>query len=165
LRHESSHLHALRPTRGASTGGGRATHAAQEPDLHSNLRDGRDGERLHHDRRKWTEEFVHSKYLFRKPQPEEYLQRLTQALLHTPTNLAIAIWVGYFTSDYRRALARIDKPALIIVAAQGLCGSGDAVCEDMQRRIRDSRLEVLENVDHALFVDDPNGSIRCSRVS
>ena|SRR5436309_2300176 len=109
--------------------------------------------------------FVHSKYLFRKPQPEEYLQRLTQALLHTPTNLAIAIWVGYFTSDYRRALARIDKPALIIVAAQGLCGSGDTVCEDMQRRIRDSRLEVLENVDHALFVDDPNGSIRCSRVS
>jgi len=56
LRHESSHLHALRPTRGASTGGGRATHAAQEPDLHSNLRDGRDGERLHHDRSKWTEE-------------------------------------------------------------------------------------------------------------
>jgi hypothetical protein len=52
LRHESGHLHALRPTRGASTGGGRATDAAPEPDLHSDLRDGRDGERL---RRSWSE--------------------------------------------------------------------------------------------------------------
>jgi len=46
--HESGPLHALRPTGGASTRGGRATHPAPEPDLHSDLRDGRDGERLRH---------------------------------------------------------------------------------------------------------------------
>lgn len=80
------------------------------------------------DRRKWTEEFVHSNYLFKKPQPEEYLKRVTQAILQTPTNSAIAIWAGFFTSDYRPALARIDKPALIIAAAQGPFVS---ICQDM----------------------------------
>ena len=71
------------------------------------------------DRRKWTEEFVRSNYLFKRAQPEEYLKQLTQALLQTPTNSAIAIWLGYFVSDFRPALAKIDKPALIIAAAQG----------------------------------------------
>jgi microsomal epoxide hydrolase len=104
------------------------------------------------DRRKWTEDFLHSSYMFTKPQPEEYLRRLTDAMLRTPTNSAIAIWVGYFVSDFRPALARIDKPALIIMAAGGPCAG---VCEDMQRRTRGSRLEIMENVGHALFVDDP----------
>ncbi len=104
------------------------------------------------DRRKWTEEWVHSNYLFKKPQPEEYLKRVTQAMLHTPTNSAIAIWVGFFTSDYRPALAKIDKPTLIVVAVGGpFMPAG----EDMQKRIRGSRLEVMENVGHALIVDDP----------
>jgi pimeloyl-ACP methyl ester carboxylesterase len=105
------------------------------------------------DRRKWTEEFVHSNYFLKKPQPEGYLKRMTQAMLRTPTNSAMAIWLGYFVSDFRSALARIDKPTLIIAAAGGPCGS---VCEDMQKRIRGSRLEVMENVGHALIVDDPD---------
>jgi microsomal epoxide hydrolase len=104
------------------------------------------------DRRKWTEEFVHSNYLFKRPQPEEYLKRVTQAFLQTPTNSAITIWLAYFVSDFRPAPAKIDKPALIIVAAQGPCAS---ICGDMQKRIHTSRLEVMENVGHALFVDDP----------
>jgi len=104
------------------------------------------------ERRKWTEDFVHSRFLFRKQQPEEYLKRVTDAMLRTPTNSAMAIWVGYFVSDFRPALERINKPTLIIAAAGGLCAS---VCEDMQKRIRGSRLEVMENAGHALFVDDP----------
>jgi non-heme chloroperoxidase len=104
------------------------------------------------DRRKWTEEFVRSNFLFKKPQSEEYVKRLTNAMLQTPTGSAIAIWVGFFTSDFRSALAKIDKPTLIIAPAGGLCGS---VCEDMHKRIPGSRLEVMENVGHALFVDDP----------
>jgi microsomal epoxide hydrolase len=106
------------------------------------------------DRRKWTEDFVRSNYMFKKPQSEEYVKRLTNAMLQTPTNSAIAIWVGYFVSDYRPALAKIDKPALIIAAAGGPCGSD---CEDMHKRVRGSRLEVMENVGHALIVDDPEG--------
>ena len=104
------------------------------------------------DRRKWTEDLLRSSYMFKKPQPEDYLKRLTEAMLKTPTNSAMAIWLGYIASDFRPALARIDKPALIIVAAAGPCGT---VCEDMQKRIRGSRLDVVENVGHALFVDEP----------
>jgi len=104
------------------------------------------------DRRKWIEDWLHSSYMFRKPQPEEYLKRLTEAMLRTPTNSAMAIWLGYIASDFRPALARIDKPTLIIAMAGGPCGS---VCEDMQKRIRGSRLEVMENIGHALIVDDP----------
>jgi non-heme chloroperoxidase len=104
------------------------------------------------DRLKWTDDFVRSNFLFKKPQSEEYVRQLTNAMLQTPTGLAIAIWVGFFTSDFRPALAKIDKPTLIIAAAGGLCGG---VCEDMQKRIRGSHLEIMENVGHALFVDDP----------
>lgn len=104
------------------------------------------------DRRKWTEDFVRSNYMFKRPQPEDYVKRLTEAMLKTPTNSAMAIWLGFIASDFRPALTRIDKPALIIVAAAGPCGG---VCEDMQKRIRGSRLEVMENTGHALFVDEP----------
>jgi microsomal epoxide hydrolase len=103
-------------------------------------------------RLKWTEDFVRSNFLFKKPQSEEYVERLTNAMLQTHTGSAIAIWVGFFTSDFRPALAKIDKPTLIIAASGGLCGG---VCEDMQKHIRSSHLEIMENVGHALFVDDP----------
>ena len=104
------------------------------------------------DRPKWTDDFVRSNFLFKKPQSEEYVKRLTNAMLKTPTNSAMAIWLGYIASDFRPALAKIDKPTLIIAATEGLCGS---VCEDMHKRIRGSHLEIMENVGHALIVDDP----------
>jgi len=104
------------------------------------------------DRRKWTEDLLHSSYMFQKPQPEQYLKRLTEAMLKTQTNSAMAIWLGYFVADFRPALAKMDKPTLIVAAAGGPCGS---VCEEMHKRIRGSRMEVMDNVGHALFVDEP----------
>lgn len=104
------------------------------------------------DRRKWTEDLLHSSYMFNKPQPEDYLNRVTEAILKTPTNSGMAIWLGYIASDFRPALAKIDKPTLMIATAGGPCGS---VCEDMQKRIRGSRLEIMEDVGHALMVDEP----------
>jgi microsomal epoxide hydrolase len=104
------------------------------------------------DRLKWTEDFLHSNFMFRKQQSEGYLKRLTEAMVRTPTNSAMAIWLGYIVADFRPALTRIDKPTLIIAAKGGLCGG---VCEEMQKRVRGSHLEVMENVGHALFVDEP----------
>jgi len=95
-----------------------------------------------------TEAFVRS--MFKKPQSEEYLKRVTQASLRTPTNSAVALFVGAFTSDYRPTLAKIDKPTLIVVAQSPWV----TAYQDMQKRIPGSRMEVLENVGHALFVDD-----------
>jgi microsomal epoxide hydrolase len=95
-----------------------------------------------------TEAFIRSMY--KKPQSEEYLKRVTQASLRTPTNSAVALFVGAFTSDYRPALARINKPTLLVVAQSRWV----TAYQDMQKRIPGSRMEVLENVGHALFVDD-----------
>ena len=101
------------------------------------------------DRRTQTEAFVRS--MFKKPQSEEYLKHLTEASLRTPTNSAMALFVGAFTSDYRAALAKINKPTLLVVAQSPWV----TIYQDMQKRIAGSRLEVLDGVGHALFVDEP----------
>ncbi|MDA2914871.1 hypothetical protein MYX77_13145, partial [Acidobacteriia bacterium AH_259_A11_L15] len=47
---------------------------------------------------------------------EKYLQRVFEAALRTPTNSAMALILAYFATDLRPALAKIDKPTLIMVA-------------------------------------------------
>jgi len=100
------------------------------------------------DRRKQTAAMVRS--LFQKTPGEAYLNRLTEAALGMPTNSAIASFFGAFTSDYRPALAKIDKPTLIVTARNNWLTH----YEDMHRRINGARMEVLDGVGHALFVDD-----------
>ncbi len=102
------------------------------------------------DRQKATDGFVRSMY--KTPQSEEYIQRVIQASLRTPTNSAMALFLGLVTSDNRPALTKIHKPTLIVIAA----GSPwDSLYEDMHKRIAGSRLETIENAGHALFVDQP----------
>jgi len=87
----------------------------------------------------------------RTPQSEGYFQRLTQAALATPTNSAIALILAYFATDLRPALAKIDKPTLIVVARSPWL----PFYEDLHKRIAGSEFAVMDNVGHALFVDDP----------
>ena len=101
------------------------------------------------DRRAAAERFVRG--LFVKAPGEPYIRRLIDATLLTPTNSALALFLGSFTADFRTALPRIDKPTLIIVAAVPAWMS---LYEDLQNRIRDSRLEVLPGAGHALFVEE-----------
>ena len=75
---------------------------------------------------------------------------MAEAALRTPTNTAVALFVGMLTTDNRPALAKIDKPTLIVVSP----GPWMATYEDMQKRIAGSQLVVFENAGHALFVDD-----------
>ncbi len=103
-----------------------------------------------HDRRKATDAFVRSMY--KKPQSEAYYQRVIRASLRTPTNSAMALFLGAFSTDNRPALAKINKPTLIVVAAGG---PWMAAYEDLHKRIAGSRMEIFENVGHALFVDEP----------
>ena len=105
---------------------------------------------LERDRPKATADFVRSMY--RKPQSEEYLQRITRAALETPTNTTLALQLALLTADYRPALAKINKPTLIVVARR----PGASWGEDMHQRIAGSKLEVMEGVGHALFVDAPD---------
>jgi microsomal epoxide hydrolase len=100
------------------------------------------------DRAKWTSDFVRSMY--KKPQAEEYLRKVIKASLATPTDSAVAIGLAGFTTDNRPALAKIDKPTVIVGATAGMLPR----LQDMQKRISGAKLEMLDDAGHALFVDD-----------
>jgi non-heme chloroperoxidase len=95
-----------------------------------------------------TSDFVRS--MFRKPQSEEYLQKLIKASMATPTDAAIAMGVGGFNTDNRPALVKIDRPTLIVGATKHLLPQ----FQDMQKSIPHARLEFFDDAGHALFVDD-----------
>ena len=58
---------------------------------------------------------------------------MIRATLRMPTNSAVALIVGGIASDNRAALAKIDKPTLIVVA---MVRPWMSFYEDMQKRIR-----------------------------
>jgi len=95
-----------------------------------------------------TSDFVRS--MFRKPQSEQYLQKLIKASMATPTYAAIAIGLADFNADNRPALAKIDKPTLIVGATRRLLPQ----FQDMQKSIPHAKLEFFDDAGHALFVDD-----------
>jgi len=100
------------------------------------------------DRRQAADAFVRG--LFARPQSEEYVQQIVESALRTPANSAFTLGTASVLTDNRAALAKIDRPTLIVAAAGPLVD----LFRDMQRRIRGSRLVVFPNVGHALFVDD-----------
>jgi non-heme chloroperoxidase len=102
------------------------------------------------DRRQAADAFVRG--LFARPQSEEYVQRIIEAALRTPANSAFTLGTASVLTDNRAALAKIDRPTLIVAAAGPLVD----LFRDMQRRIGGSRLVVFQDVGHALFVDDAN---------
>ena len=53
---------------------------------------------------------------FKKPHPEDYINKVEKASLQVPTNSAVALLVGYFVADYRAVLPKIDKPAVVCAA-------------------------------------------------
>jgi non-heme chloroperoxidase len=87
---------------------------------------------------------------FKKPHPEDYVNKVVQASLQVPTNSAVALLVGYFVADYRPVLPKIDKPVVVCAAKSGYMNTIVA----MQKNIPDSKLEIFEGDGHALFVDD-----------
>ncbi|MGH9745598.1 MAG: alpha/beta fold hydrolase [Candidatus Acidiferrales bacterium] len=100
------------------------------------------------DRQKFTSDFVRSMY--KKPQAEEYLQKVIKASLATPTDSAVAMAEAGFLTDDRPGLAKIDKPTVIVGATKGML----PLFQDMQKRIPGAKLEMLDDAGHALFVDD-----------
>lgn len=93
--------------------------------------------------------FVRSMY--KHPQSAAYLYRITQASLLTPTNTALALIVGVVVKDRRAALAKINKPTLIVAAQRPDLRAIVA----MHNQILNSRLVIMTGVGHALFADDP----------
>jgi non-heme chloroperoxidase len=99
-------------------------------------------------RREGAEKFVRSMYL--KPQPEEYLRRITAASLKTPTSTAVALIANMVMSgDRSGALGKLDRPVLYAVTARM-----KTQAEMLKARLPTARVEVFEDCGHALFVDD-----------
>lgn len=105
--------------------------------------------RIQRDRQKIVAEFIRTMF-FKKPQPEEYVDRVIDASMRVPANTAIALLVGKFSADYRATLPRIDKPT-IVCATKNPYAAGIV---EMQKKIPRSQLEMFDDVGHALFVDD-----------
>jgi len=100
-------------------------------------------------RREFTEKFVRGMY--KKPQPEEYIQRVVAASLKMPSDSAVAASVSFISrADWRPALAKIDRPVLVMCQAQLKPMAADLVVS----AIPSARVELFEDAGHALFVDD-----------
>jgi non-heme chloroperoxidase len=106
---------------------------------------------LQKDRAATMADFVREMY--KTPRTKQYLQRITNETLHTPTNTAIALLDAWVVRDRAPLLAKIDRPTLIVASPYG----GDRAIKnhsDIQARIHGSRLEIFQDASHALFVDD-----------
>lgn len=95
-----------------------------------------------------TNAFVRSMY--KKHRSEEYLKHIIDESLQTPTDTAVALFVGTLGWDSTKALAKIDKPTLLAVTQ----GPMTPAYEKMRAAIPGSRMEVFQS-GHALFVDEP----------
>ena len=105
---------------------------------------------LQADRRKQADGFVRT--MFKKPQPEEYLNRLVDASTQVPADTAaLLIYNMLAVKDYSPGLEKIDKPFLFIYQPETQ-PAADFLKSKMGDRVR---LERFDGDGHALFVDDP----------
>jgi non-heme chloroperoxidase len=105
---------------------------------------------LQQDRQKEADVFVRA--MFRKPQPEDYLQKVRQATLEVPTDTAVALIDNMLSvTDFANAFARIHRPVLFAYEP-ALQPNASFLKAALGDRVR---LERFDEDGHALFVDDP----------
>ena len=103
---------------------------------------------LQADRKQFAATFVRSMY--RQPQPEQYLESITAATLHTPTNSAVALLAELAVkNDIRPALEKIKIPVLAIMTPRNRLAA-----ELVTAMVTGSQGEVFESAGHCLFVDE-----------
>jgi microsomal epoxide hydrolase len=97
----------------------------------------------------FTRNFVRGMY--RKPQPDDYIQRLVAASLQMPADSAIAASVSAISrADWRPAISKLDRPVLITCQAAMKSIGADLI----QAMVPSTRVELFADAGHALFVDD-----------
>lgn len=101
-------------------------------------------------RREFTARFVRS--MFRKPQPDAYLEWLTKMSLLMPTDSAIAASVSSISrTDWTPAIRKLDRPVLVTCEA----GLKPMAADPVRAIVPTAQIELFEEAGHALFVDDP----------
>ena len=105
---------------------------------------------LQQDRRKQAEGFVRSMY--KKPQSEEYLNRLIDASIQVPADTAaLLIYNMIAVPDFSPGLAKMNRPVLFAYQPESQ-GSADFLKSKLGDKLR---LERFDGDGHALFVDEP----------
>jgi microsomal epoxide hydrolase len=106
---------------------------------------------LQQDRRKQADPFVRT--MFKKPQPEAYLQRLIDASIQVPADTAaLLIYNMLAIKDYSVGVARMNRPVLFAYQPETQ-QSADFLKSKLGDKVR---LERFEGAGHALFVDEPD---------
>jgi len=105
---------------------------------------------LQQDRQKEAQVFVRSMY--KKPEPEEYLQKVVQASMKVPTDTTVTLLHNMVEeTDFSNAFARINRP-MLFAYEPALQPNADFLKAKLGDRVR---LERFDGDGHALFVDDP----------
>ena len=105
---------------------------------------------LQTDRHKQADGFVRTMY--RKPQTEEYLNRVIDASMQVPDDTAaVLIYDMIAVKDFSPAFARINRPMLFAYQPDT-----QPTADFLKSKLGDKvRLERFDGDGHALFVDDP----------
>ncbi len=103
---------------------------------------------LQEDRAKATTQFVKS--MFRSRPQELLVKEISDNCLKVPMGAAISLFFDLWSGDRRPVLARISVPTLVVVPDQNrLLG------EYLESKIGRSKLEVVPESGHAVFLDKP----------
>ena len=104
---------------------------------------------LQQDRQKQADGFVRN--MFKKPQSEEYFQRLIDAAVQVPADTAVVLIYNMIAvKDWSGSFARIEKPVLFAYQPDS-----QATADFLKAKLGSKlRLEKFEGDGHALFVDD-----------
>lgn len=91
--------------------------------------------------------------IIRRPLPQPEFDRLVASLLKTPTSIGQAMLLAdLFGVDRTPALAKLDRPTLVIAAAS----SPELEAQKaMAAKLPHGRIETIEDAGHAVFVDQP----------
>jgi microsomal epoxide hydrolase len=104
---------------------------------------------LQQDRAKQADGFV--RHMYTKPQPEDYLKRVTEASMQVPADTAaVLIYNMLAVSGWSTAFAKMDKPLMFAYQPDNQT-SADFLKSKLGDKLR---LEKFEGDGHALFVDD-----------
>ncbi|MGC2400299.1 MAG: alpha/beta hydrolase [Acidobacteriaceae bacterium] len=100
------------------------------------------------DRQRFAATFVHNMY--RKPQPQEYLDRVTAASLKTPTTTGVALLAEFAVkNDMRPVLPKLNIPVLAVMTP-----ANRSAIDFIKAAAPDAQGQVFEDAGHCLFVDD-----------
>jgi len=104
-------------------------------------------------REEWTRSFI--KDIFQNPPSEDYLEAIVQSALSVPTN-ATAIMIANIIlmgpNDLSSIVDELDRPALFVYSSLNWAVEA---ADEVRQHWPESRVEVIGETSHALFVDQP----------